>query len=323
MTEEAKRGIHPYKIEIFPSGKTLPASALAFYRRSNAALIDKHTSHVQEWADHIKSSRDFITQTAIDSRSRALLFGVENATDIPLEALAEQFDQLTLVEVDQDSVVAAVEALPIKSQEKVKIIIDDLTGALGGMTAQLEQVVQTGSFMRFLNQADSVVKKHHPTDFKIDDGYSFVCSSLVLTQFASQLYDQMRLMVAQAYAGSEIRPETGGLSLLVDLTAFAKECQEKHLNLLRRSVASNGRIYLADTFSEVYLACDPLTQQVYPTSQPMEMFDTGLLAQQLLDRFTLNQEKGWVWYRERPPKAISQPTKGSVFQVRAFSLNPR
>lgn len=58
-------------------------------------------------------------ETAAGLKGKALLLGVGNATDIPLATLAEQFDQLTLVEVDQESVVSAVQALPIKSQEKI------------------------------------------------------------------------------------------------------------------------------------------------------------------------------------------------------------
>jgi len=108
-----------YRITIDPSVVGVPQNLLAWYRERNVTMLANSKRFATEYQEHIDQTKQNILATATRAvenvpagqSKTALLFGVGNCMDILLEQLAQQFDSLTLVELDRNSVEQAVKKL--------------------------------------------------------------------------------------------------------------------------------------------------------------------------------------------------------------------
>lgn len=100
------------------------------------------------WQSHIDNSRDLILKGAQLGLKRAkqaektsvTILGVSDAKDIPLLELAEQFDQIKLVDIDESSMLKLINCLPQNLSPKVSIHVLDLTN---GTAIELTNAAQT------------------------------------------------------------------------------------------------------------------------------------------------------------------------------------
>lgn len=284
--------------------------------RRNAARLER------EWRPHIQENWQFIIDAAHGLTGKALVLGVGNATDIPLAHLANQFDELTLVEVDEESVVKAVEALPIQSQEKIHIKIEDLTGVSGNIAQRMIKASQRQkNFDLFVREADNIIRTTDPIDFREGTDYSFVCSSLVLSQLYQFPFDQMRYIASETYDRDDIRSSRYGNDVNLAFNGFMLKCQAKHFELLQRSIKPDGVIYFADTTSSAsILDFNSFTGATFGDTVEMMHFD--FVAEQIRTRFQYVKGRNWTWTNELPNYEIGGNGAGLLFQVEAFSLKP-
>ena len=74
---------------------------------------------------------------------------------------------------------------------------------------------------------------------------------------------------------------------------------------------------------QLKLSREPVTQKMKPISQPLVMVDPTILMKEINERFVVNKQDSWVWYREPPSLATLQPSRGSAFSIEALSLIPK
>ena len=115
-----------------------------FFQRTGAALSAAEQRYRDYWAPHIEESRREILQAAklAKQRSRAIVLGAGSCREIPLEGLAQQFEQVVLVDFDEQSMREAVGRLPSELQGKVEIRVSDITSFAQPMMERVERAVK-------------------------------------------------------------------------------------------------------------------------------------------------------------------------------------
>ena len=115
-----------------------------FFQWTGAALSAAEQRYRDYWAPHIEESRRGILQAAklAKQRSRAIVLGAGSCREIPLEDLAQQFEQVVLVDLDEQSMREAVGRLPSELQDKVEIRVSDITSFARPMMERVERAVK-------------------------------------------------------------------------------------------------------------------------------------------------------------------------------------
>ena len=246
-----------YEIEVHPSTKSIPGEVLKYFENMNKSILDQNSEYKELQAVHLAKSRQEILQTAEIACGRApegqpkkaLLLGVGNALDIPLQELAERFDHLTVVELDRTSAEQAIKKLSPDLQPKIKLVVADISGVAGEICNQIENIVdnsdsQTKFFKRATKAINDIKGKVTKSVPNFESGHAFVCSQLVLSQLLcdSELYihDIAKNKYGELYNEShDFRQEIENLRLLV---------HKAHINFLASSVIPQGTVHFADTF---------------------------------------------------------------------------
>lgn len=92
----------------------------------NDGIIRTNERHKRSHMEHLVNSRREIITTAdlaisrtrFDKPKKALILGAGSCFDIPLEGLAERFDELTLVDLDPGKTARAIRNLSPSLQQK-------------------------------------------------------------------------------------------------------------------------------------------------------------------------------------------------------------
>ena len=115
-----------------------------FFQRAGAALSAAEQRYRDYWAPHIEESRRRILQAAklAQGHSRAVVLGAGSCREIPLEGLAQQFEQVVLVDLDEQSMREAVSRLSSELQDKVEIRVSDITSFAQPMMERVERAVK-------------------------------------------------------------------------------------------------------------------------------------------------------------------------------------
>ena len=97
------------------------------------------------WEPHVANSHRRILEAAshCEHHSRALVLGAGNCTEIPLEDLARNFDEVVLTDLDDASMAAAVEDLPDDLAAKVHVQVEDVTTFAAPLMRRLWQAVES------------------------------------------------------------------------------------------------------------------------------------------------------------------------------------
>lgn len=329
----------PYEITVDPSAIGMPTDILELYVQTNRSIFENSQIFGSEHADHINRSQENILKTAAlgiastpeGQPKKALLLGVGNCLDLPLEELAEMFDSLTLVELDRESVEGAVKLLPVDLQRKIHIIIADITGVTSQYAKRIKSAAQ-GDIFGFLSKATSAVKEINTkaaiSTPNFGDSYAFVCSQLLTTQLGNLPNQYANNVVLARYnqrlSTQPFAPNPKGFGPLIpvsDIELFMahqdfrqRNLPDAHVNLLLQSVSPTGSVYMADTIARV----------LYDNSTDGEdhyMVNTKEFEERLYSHFNLlYQPQEWRW--------IHTPTGDSTkrrqdFLVRAYSLSPK
>jgi hypothetical protein len=93
-------------------------TATAFYQKMNSDMAQLADANKDTYAKHISNNQSGILSAAKGFNKKALVVGIGNGTDIPLKELAQQFEQLTLVDIDSEAIQRAISTLEPKLQKK-------------------------------------------------------------------------------------------------------------------------------------------------------------------------------------------------------------
>jgi hypothetical protein len=227
---------------------TLPTPE-EFFRLAGAGLRGIEQERSDYWEPHVANSRRRILEAAsrCERHSRALVLGAGNCTEIPLEELARNFDEVVLTDLDDASMAAAVEDLPDDLVAKVHVQVQDVTSFAGPLMRRLWQAVESSetaeqAFERIRGSLSGLPADDLATKLPEAD---LVVSSLVLSElhryplnYAARLARDKfgkRLAAWEGYEGFRARLQQVAL--------------DDHLRLLAGACRRGGAVYFADTIA--------------------------------------------------------------------------
>jgi hypothetical protein len=215
------------------------------------------------WQPHITNSHRRIIEAAklTKGRERVLVLGAGNCTEIPLEALAREFEQVVLADLDRAGMEQAVAALPADVRGKVEIRVTDVTSFAGPMMERIEAAVRAShspqeAFEGIGEVYDGLSSFQREPDLPSAD---LVVSSLLLSEIP-------RYPRAFADWLLRLRYWEGMRSWDRDEAARAGLQQiaiQDHVSLLQRLCRPGGAIYFADTVGRgpLYAKISPAQRQ--------------------------------------------------------------
>ena len=254
---------------------TAPAQTLdEFFQRTGAALSAAEQRYGGYWTAHIEKSHRQILQSAklAKEHSRAVVLGAGSCREIPLEGLAHLFEQVVLVDLDEQSMREAVGRLPSELQDKVEIRVSDITSFARKMMEQVERAVKE---TRSAEEAFDRLGKIYDAVSDLGESPSLpeadlVVSSLVVAElpryprtYADYLVQNKFRVRLSAWTGHDRAQER--------LRQFAVR---DHVTLLSRLSKSGGVVYFADAIARG------------PVSSKLEVADTQRFWAKLLTVFS-------------------------------------
>lgn len=309
-----------YELSIHPSAQSIPAETVASFVKINAAIRRNHEQWKNIYAEHINNSKASILHTAERALSRtphgkrkkALILGAGNCSDIPLPELTDRFDEVTLVEIDNESTERAVKDLSPAQQKKIKIVAADVTGIVGEFAEGINQTL-TSPLPDFLVRAAEVIREIDVTEKNpdLEDDYTFVSSHLVMSQLAGLPNNYLRTTIMKRY-GIRLSSEPGrdDEQLLNNLNIFNHLLQIEHINLLAKLVSSNGTVHLADTYAKVLPTPDPSQPQI------LKMILPEIIDPFIVQNFTSSTDEADYWMWDNKPGEYK-------FFIMSHSLDPK
>jgi len=234
---------HPAATQVRPPD----LSTAEFFDQAGMGLrgIEERFRHY--WQPHISHSHRRILEAAklAKGRQRVLVMGAGNCTEIPLEALAREFEQVVLADLDRAGMEQTVAALPADVRGKVEIRVTDVTSFAGPMMERIEAAVRASdspqeAFEKIGEIYDGLSSIERAPDLPAAD---LVISSLLLSEiprYPRAFADRLLRLRYQEGMRSWDRDEEARAGL-------QEIAIQDHVSLLRRLCRPGGAIYFADT----------------------------------------------------------------------------
>ncbi len=296
----------------------IPQEAIATFRELNKRILEANVKFKSEQTEHLAKSKREILQTATVALNRvaegqskkALLFGVGNGLDTPLQELAEKFDHLRLVELDSKSTENAIKQLPSELQTKIELVVADITGINGELCRSAQEFIDSsGSLKQYYDlvtkKMDSIEEKITESTLDLGTDYAFVSSQLVLSQLGS-IPGTYILNVGKSKFSTEasIETENAHNNFLKSYSRMSDILQKKHIQSLEKSVTPQGTVHLADTY-----------ERKNPSSEPKLVLNTHTINQVIQENFKPIKAQT-LWIFEHTPNRLQ-------FLVMSHSLERR
>ena len=220
-----------------------------FFWRTGAALSAAEERYQDYWSPHVEKSHRRILQSAQLARqhSRAVVLGAGSCREIPLEGLAQQFEQVVLVDLDEQSMREAVGLLPAELREKVEIRVSDITSFARPMMERVEEAVENSrsaeeAFERFGTIYDAVSELGESPSLPEAD---LVISSLLVAELPRYPRTYADYLVQNKFQ-VRLSTWTGHDRAQERLRQFAVR---DHAALLSRLSKPGGVVYFADAIA--------------------------------------------------------------------------
>ena len=129
-----------------------PAARRLGLAHEQAAIAARHRRVPEAWAPHLAASQGAILEGArrCPAKKRALVIGAGDCLDVPVEALAAQFEQLILADV---AIGRVTRRWARRFRGRVHAVQWDATGALAGLAEQ-RATLDRAAAVRLLADAD-------------------------------------------------------------------------------------------------------------------------------------------------------------------------
>ncbi len=231
--------------------------------------------------NHFSNSQREILEASNGLTGTALILGVGPADDIPLEALARQFNHVHLVDCYRSSMEEAVNQLPIDLQAKCILHEVDLTGTVF-KTAKLIPTfindIPYPSHQQFVKRIKESLNERIAATFA--EKASFVCSSMLSSQLKRSDHFEK---ASQSFYGESI-PMIRELLTLPIL----------HISDLRNWVTDEGRVYYSDHFvvEIINLSSGQVSSEI--EADPI----APLIETRINQLFEQTRANSWYWYQE-------------------------
>lgn len=303
------------------STEHIPREILAACAEMNREIVEVNSEFKEAHAPHLAKSKQEILQTAIVALDRApqgelkkaLLLGVGNGLDIPLQELAEKFDHLTVVELDRESTENAIKQLPPELQKKFRLVVADITGISGEFCQGLQDNTNISKPMDFFiaaeNITNNIVSRAAENIPNVGNDYAFVCSHLVLSQLAVIPEYSIQNTVS-GKLGMELYsiPDDVKANFPASHQNLIKSLQREHIRYLAKSVTPLGTVHLADTYAQLVYTSPTQRPDVVPMVIPKSI-DPVIKV-----NFTPMKEKTTDWIFNHTPGKLGFLVKSHTLE---------
>lgn len=198
-----------------------------------------------EFADHFNKSKAHILEAAKGLKGRALVLGVGAGNDIPLKELAEQFDEVVLVDIAPlpGPLFAKV---PRELYHKIRLVSADLSGSFGSIARRVEELARRVTRDKFWEEAHKLLLAGEERLIWRDEKgpASFVVSSMLSSQLSNGAREIMEAVFQKVY---KERPKS--VYFTDYFHAYAAAVEASHAEDLYAFVAPEGKVYFSDNFT--------------------------------------------------------------------------
>lgn len=276
-----------------------------------AALDVREIGRLREalWQEHTTANQELVLEAAAltPSKGRCVVVGAGPCYDIPLVALAEQFDEVALYDLNPSSLAQATASLPPELAAKVTCHAVELTHALPKALYGIKQeFIKAGSrAQRAANRAVSTLNQ-----VRVGSGGlaslegDLIISDMIVSQLPTSLW-----LVDEWYTElfrSDIMAVPQWVQAMSD---FKEKLQNAHIDALLEK--KGATVVLATDFgvgnAEDEANLDVLNELGRLTLAASTIYKINELQAEAV----LN--KSWVWHRDDEPPKYS-PVWGVVFQ---------
>ena len=233
--------------ELIPGARSRANDLHEFFRDAGTKISAAQSEYEEYWRPHIEQSHRGILEAArlVQEPGTALVLGAGECREVPLQELAQRFDRVVLVDLDEASMSRAVARLPEPLRRVVDIRVSDVTSfaePLMKATARIVNRAQTASqaFTELESLYGSTETLRRFPDLPQAD---LVVSSLVLSELARYPSTYTAQLLNETF-GSDLAEWGGYGTLWRNLRAFAAE---DHAEMLARLGAPGSVVYFADT----------------------------------------------------------------------------
>ncbi len=217
-----------------------------FHRVRDKLERDYQNCKLPEFHQHFVQSRDAIAKAIAGRHNSAWILGAGSLNDLPIRALAEQFDQVVLVDINTYHSRRALKHLPKEVQQKFVFRQMDLTGIFVELVEGIDQLVQQDlPHEEFVCKVLEFLPTLKKGGLNFEEHPDFVCSSLVGSQLGGEIFHYIEKTSKEIYGKSfELSPEKQEA-----FDAWGVSLQTDHLEDIHRLVDPNGLVYFADHYS--------------------------------------------------------------------------
>jgi hypothetical protein len=305
---------YPGVTVIVPEDQILP-SLLSQYEETNDRLATHRERYgkISEDSVHFDRSHSNNLKGAAGLKGAALIVGIGNATDIPFNELAKQFDKVTVVEIDPKSIGRALSKLDKDLLKKITVVVADLTGCMEAFSKEVESVRKsTQTPEAFLKGLITAMPSLKPKTLAAlgEKQFDYVVSHLVLTQLGTIPLSWVE-QAAKNFSTSEPSSDIPNAPVLTFVHAL--QCQ--HMRDLHRWANESAKVYVADTYANyVCIRLEPREQPIlYGTPSSSIASAIQDIAREL---FKLKEmSKPWVYYNCPPAHEKNAPGTAHVVQA--------
>ena len=228
-----------------------------FFQQAGARTQQYEERYGEYWLPHLnRSSRGILSAMDLaQGRTRAVVLGAGKCREIPLEALAKEFEEVVLVDLDRDSLHEATDRLSPGVRSRIRIQVSDVTSFGQTLMERIRMAVQAGhSVKETFQRLESVYARASQMDSRVQlPAGDLVVSSLLLSElhwYPLRYTDQL----LQEKFGVSLSHWNGSVHARSRLERLARA---DHVALLEELSRPGGVIYFADT-----IAGGPLQEDV-------------------------------------------------------------
>ena len=241
----------------FGLGVALGQTSEDFFEQAGARVRNSEERYEAYWSPHIKRSHRRILAAAklAGKRSTAIVLGAGKCREIPLEQLAEQFQQVILVDLDGNSMREAVSLLPPPLRSRLQIRVADVTSFAKPLMEQMRDAVETSrtaeeAFHRLETVYVEAPDIQRPPELP---RAGLVISSLLLSELHWYPHRYADGLLQDKF-GVRLTDWSGHVRARKQLERLALA---DHVSLLEKFCHPDGVIYFADT-----IAGGPLHEEI-------------------------------------------------------------
>jgi hypothetical protein len=283
-----------------------------------------------------QSARAILAAAAQTGTQRAVVLGAGACEEIPLAELAERYEQVVLVDLDQASLDQALAApgLPEPIRHRFDLRIADLTGLADELARRwrsaLEGPIEVESAIeRLAAIADSALAENGSAEFEAGeraapDGrrllealggapFDLVVASCLLSQLHAPVSQRAEQAFGERFAAGP-SPLRAAPCWQTSLDRLARRIEADFMSQLPALVAPGGRIYLSESVQVCFI--EPASDGAWMTAGTYRMTKSLELRDYVDARFQIEAGARWTWVAALPE--ARRP--GRLFDVQALTL---